>query len=78
MKRWVRFLRDVDQELRDRHGPPGAYRRMHFASGNVYYCPALMLHELRAKVGEKTFAHLLRAWPQRHESSNQSRRSYIS
>ena len=77
MKRWVRVLRQWDQPLRREYGPPGAYDRRQFGGGNVYYCPALMLHELRRELGSAEFFRLLRAWPQRHELSNQSRASYI-
>jgi aminopeptidase N len=37
-----------------------------------------MLIELRAKIGKAAFADVLRAWPQQHRSSNQSRASYIA
>ena len=77
MKRWVRLLRQWDQPLRREYGPPGAYDRRQFGAGNVYYCPALMLHELRRELGSAEFLRLLRAWPQQHELSNQSRASYI-
>ena len=74
----VNYLRDNDQRYRNRYGPPGDYYRDEFASTNVYYCTALMLIELRAKIGKAAFADVLRAWPQQHRSSNQSRASYIA
>ena len=53
MQRWVHLLRGWDWWLRREYGPPGAYDRRQFASGNVYYCPALMLHVLRDKLGKR-------------------------
>jgi aminopeptidase N len=78
MKFIADWLRLEDQRMRNRYGPPGAYHRHDFGSGNVYYCPALMLIELRAKIGAAEFARVLRAWPQQHRSSNQSRAGYIA
>ena len=36
-----------DQMLRASDGPPGHFKPTHFASTNVYFCPALMLNGLR-------------------------------
>jgi aminopeptidase N len=74
---WWRHLRHNDNAYRATFGPPGAYDKHQFASINVYYCGALMLHELRKRIGAATFARVLRAWPQRHRFSDQNRRRWI-
>jgi aminopeptidase N len=76
-RRWQREWRQDDQLWRDLYGPPGDYHRREFAELNVYYCSALMLDELRQKIGTATFNRLVRRWPQAHRNSNQSRASYV-
>jgi aminopeptidase N len=75
---WRTQLEQMDQELRDRYGPPGHYDKAQFASGNVYYCGALMLDRLRTKIGAHDFARLLRSWPQRHRFANADRGDWIA
>ncbi|MGH3498671.1 MAG: M1 family metallopeptidase [Nocardioidaceae bacterium] len=70
-------LNQQDQVLRNMYGPPGAYYRHDFASGNVYYCGARMLDRLRTKLGPAVFARLLRQWPQTHRFSNGDRSEWI-
>jgi aminopeptidase N len=74
---WVTTLREADQELRRENGPPGAYDEEDFASANVYYCGALMLHELGRRIGEEELDTLLREWPQRHSYANADRDDWI-
>ncbi|MEW9555898.1 M1 family metallopeptidase [Nonomuraea sp. NPDC050783] len=71
-------LRRQDGELRRASGPPGAYRPLAFATANVYYCPALMLHEIRNRLGERRFLAMLRAWPQEHRDTTQDRASFTA
>lgn len=53
-----------DQADRTTYGPPGAYLPTEFASINVYYSGAVMLHRIRGVVGDDAFFETLRAWPQ--------------
>jgi len=77
MRAWVRYWRDGDQRWRQEDGPPGAYHRREFGSICVYYCGALMLHELRDKIGAQTFDRSLRAWVQQHRNTTVDRSTYI-
>ena len=52
-----------DRAHRREAGPPGRYLRDHFGSGNIYFCPALMWHELRERIGEQEFWAMVRSWP---------------
>jgi aminopeptidase N len=74
---WWSYLRTHDKYYRQHHGPPGAYFKGDFGGGSVYYCGALMLRQLKNKIGDKAFANVLRAWPQRHPFSNHDRRDWI-
>jgi hypothetical protein len=77
MPQWIRLWKVYDQELRREDGPPGRYHRDQFAETCVYYCGALMLAELRDKIGPHQFSQLLRRWIQQHRFSNQDRGDYI-
>jgi aminopeptidase N len=70
--------RRADGRLRAEHGPPGRYRRGHFASANVYIGPALMLHEIREEIGDRRFSALLRAWAQQHRHVEADRAMFTS
>lgn len=54
--------RAVDQELRDRYGPPGDYDRRQFGGSNIYYSPAVMWDELRRELGDDEFFEIARSW----------------
>ena len=77
MREWRRFMRWSDQYFRDQYGPPGEYDRRQFASSNVYFCGALMLDRLHAKLGDRLFNKVLREWPQRHSNGNADRGDWI-
>lgn len=70
--------RELDGKMRARHGPPGHPKPGHFASPNVYYGPALMLHEIRGRLGDKRFFDMMRAWVQQHAGTHQDRRSFVA
>lgn len=57
-------------------GPPGAYDKGSFGSGNVYVSPALMWNEVRHQLGEAKFWELVRAWPRVHPYGNATRAQY--
>ncbi|MBA2530943.1 MAG: M1 family metallopeptidase [Nocardioidaceae bacterium] len=78
MREWRRYLRLNDQYFRDVYGPPGEYDRDDFGSANVYYCGALMLDRLHAKLGDRLFSQVLRRWPQRHAGDNVDRDDWIA
>jgi aminopeptidase N len=73
-----RFLRSADARLRGRLGAPGKPQANHFAEGNVYLCPAAMLHELHDALGDQKFFALARAWVQEHKNTQQNRASFIA
>jgi aminopeptidase N len=77
-ERTLALWRQVDGRLRREHGPPGRYKRDHFASGNVYFPPALLLHEIRGTIGDRGFFALLRAWVQQHRNVEADRRLFTS
>jgi aminopeptidase N len=68
----------ADAMLRSQDGPPGHYKPTHFASTNVYYCPALMLHGLHDALGDKAFYQLLNDWVHQHQGTNQDRAAFIA
>jgi aminopeptidase N len=67
-----------ERGLRARAGPPGDYDPAAFGEGNVYYGPALMWHELRARIGERAFWGFVRAWPRAHAGGNASREDLVA
>ncbi len=77
MKDWRRSLTANDQSFRHHDGPPGEFDPRDFATGGVYYSVALMIDQLRKKVGGEEFADLWREWPQQHLDSNADRDDYI-
>jgi len=78
MRQWRRDLADIDTELRRMNGPPGAYFEKQFGSACVYYCGALMLDQLRAKIGGAAFSELWRGWPRQHRNGNAGRGDFIA
>jgi aminopeptidase N len=76
MDTYMADYRGRDQQLRTLDGPPGHYMPTHFASSNVYICPALMLNGLRDKLGDKVFYKVLTDWVQQHRYTNQDRASF--
>ncbi len=69
----LRSWRAEDQELRDQHGPPGAFSAAEFGEGNVYYPPALMWNELRVELGDDDFFAIASAWLSEHDNASVSR-----
>ncbi|GIG68618.1 M1 family metallopeptidase [Phytomonospora endophytica] len=68
----------ADQRMRDEYGPPGDYDPGAFASGNVYFCTALMLHGLRGEMGPEKFDAMLRDWVQKQRNTTQDRASFTA
>ncbi|MEV6525128.1 M1 family metallopeptidase [Longispora sp. NPDC051575] len=75
---WAKDTRARDQELRTLAGPPGNPKPGNFAEGNVYMCPALLLHEIRKLVGDEAFWALARDWTGQHRNTNQDRASFTA
>ncbi|WP_198652302.1 M1 family metallopeptidase [Nocardioides allogilvus] len=65
--------RDLDQDLRDDYGPPGAYDPAQFGGSNVYYSPALMWNELRLELGDDEFFRIARSWLAAHDNTSVTR-----
>ncbi|MER6947745.1 M1 family metallopeptidase [Nonomuraea sp. NPDC000554] len=70
--------REIDGRLRRESGPPGRYTPGRFGAGNVYIGPALMLHEIRKRLGDERFFATLRAWVQEHRGTTQDRASFVT
>ncbi|MBB6032269.1 M1 family metallopeptidase [Phytomonospora endophytica] len=74
----VENWRSADQILRDEAGPPGQYDARQFASSNVYICTALMMYEIRTKIGESRFTEMMRDWVQKQPNTQQDRESFTA
>jgi len=74
----VESWRTADQVLRDEAGPPGDYDARQFASSNVYVCTALMMYEIREKIGEERFTEMMRDWVQKQPNTQQDRASFTA
>lgn len=72
MDSWAEF----EDEERAYAGPPADYDPTNFGSGNIYFGPALMWHELRERVGDDVFFALLEDWPADQENGNADRAEY--
>jgi aminopeptidase N len=70
--------REQDGKIRHDYGPPGHYKKRAFASPNVYLSPAVMLNEIRKKVGDKKFYAMARGWAQEHRGTNQDRATFAA
>jgi aminopeptidase N len=64
MDEWAEF-EDSEREFA---GPPADYDVDKWGSGNIYYSPALMWHELRQAIGDRAFFDVVRAWPESQEN----------
>ena len=73
MDQWARF----EDEQRAEAGPPAAYDPQSFGSGNIYYGPALMWHELRRRIGNQEFLRIMRAWPEERTNTSTDREDYL-
>ncbi len=69
MDRWAEF-EDSEREFA---GPPADYDLDKWGSGNIYYSPALMWHELRQQIGDEAFFEVIRAWPEAQENRSSNR-----
>jgi aminopeptidase N len=74
MEEWS-FTESYEREFA---GPPAAYDREAFGSGNIYYGPALMWHELRQKIGDEKFFAMIRAWPEERTNTSTGRDDYFA
>jgi aminopeptidase N len=68
----------LDSQMRSEYGPPGAYFEDEFASSNVYYSGAVMLHQIRQRIGDEAFFDALKAWPAEHEFGNANRDEFVA
>ena len=69
MDQWAEF-EDGEREFA---GPPADYDLDKWGSGNIYYGPALMWHELRQQIGDERFFDVIRAWPESQENRSSNR-----
>jgi aminopeptidase N len=74
----IQQWRELDESERPEAGPPASYRPDRFASRNVYVGPALMLHEIRRRLGDPEFFAMLHDWAQHHPHTNQDRASFTA
>lgn len=70
--------RPFDLASRKVSGPPGDYNPESFGDLNIYLGPAMMLDEIRQRVGDATFAELAKAWAADHENENVDRQTFES
>lgn len=68
--------RSLDQQSRDRSGPPGDFDPQKFGDLNVYLGPAMMLEAIRSRIGAAAFARLVKAWPAEHRNSTVDRATF--
>lgn len=69
--------RAEDRQARAAAGPPGRPRAAHFGARNVYASPALMLHEIRSRIGATAFTRLLRDWVQTQRNQSVDRETFV-
>jgi aminopeptidase N len=69
MDQWAEF----EGGEREFAGPPADYDLDKWGSGNIYYGPALMWHELRQQIGDEEFFEVVRAWPESQENRSSNR-----
>jgi aminopeptidase N len=70
---WVSVAVRLDSNSRQEAGPPGHPKVNHFAEDNVYLGPAMMLREIRKKVGDREFFALARDWVQTQKDQSVDR-----
>ncbi|WP_026212327.1 M1 family metallopeptidase [Longispora albida] len=74
----IKEARAQDGALRAQAGPPGNPNPGNFAERNVYYCTALLLHEIHQALGDEKFFGLAKAWVQEHRNSVQDRAAFTA
>lgn len=70
--------REPDQVARLFAGPPGDFDPEKFGETNVYLGPALMLDEIRQRIGDSRFEDLVKAWPAEHANENVDRETFTA
>ena len=71
-------FRQYDAAGRRVAGPPGDYDPTRFGDTNVYVGPAVLLHEIRHRIGERRFEQVVKAWPAEHENQNVDRAEFTN
>ena len=66
----------LDQQSRNRSGPPGDFDPQKFGDLNVYLGPAMMLEAIRSRIGAGAFAEVVKAWPAEHENATVDRATF--
>jgi aminopeptidase N len=69
----ITHWRHLDQQSRDRSGPPASYDPQTFGDLNVYLGPAMMLDAIRIRIGDSAFDRLVKAWASQQAHSTVSR-----
>ncbi|HEX6684967.1 MAG TPA: M1 family metallopeptidase [Candidatus Limnocylindrales bacterium] len=72
-----RWARPQDGSLRARYGPPGKADPKDFGRSNMYVCPALMLHQIRKKIGNEEFFGLAKGWAADNRNTAKDRAGFI-
>ncbi len=78
LRRQLDLIADDDQRSRRDAGPPAAFDADKFGDGNIYYSPALMWDQLRARLGDRSFWSMVRAWPAARDLQSTGRVDYLS
>ena len=75
---WVSSSVTGDKRSRAAAGPPGHPRVGHFAENNVYLGPALMLREIKLRVGDAEFFAMARDWVQTQRNQPVDRDGFVA
>jgi aminopeptidase N len=74
----IEWARSIDESSRPIAGPPGRADADHFAEANVYFGPALMLHEIHKEIGDEAFFALGRDWVQERRNTSVDRAEFVT
>nr|MBA3311018.1 M1 family metallopeptidase [Nocardioidaceae bacterium] len=69
----IEYWRPLDMLSRATAGPPGDYDPQAFGESNVYLGPAMMLDEIRKRIGDAEFERIVKAWAAEHENQQVDR-----
>jgi aminopeptidase N len=72
-----RWARTQDARMRSMYGPPSRADAKDFGRSNMYVCPALMLHQIRKKIGNEQFYALAKGWPADNKNTVKDRAGFI-
>lgn len=75
---WLGLLARREPTERQVAGPPAAYDPATFGESNIYYGPAMMWREMRARIGDERFFAVVRDWPAQRDNVSTGRVDYVT